>query len=85
MNEKKYKATVDGKEVDVEIIDGDKTYSPKNEFQNLKNNWKQYVPFIGLIFLVIVIIVLSITLFVWALPVLIPLFIIMFIVRMLAR
>ena len=92
-----FKATVDGKEVPVEIIEGNESYeiregvktrqSYQRSFQQFRTISKWQV----IAFMVIAVAVLlglafvSITLLIWALPILLPLAIVLFVVRKLKR
>ena len=83
------KATVDGKEVEVEILSGDDK-SGKNRYQRhkrpVKNNvfWgvTGWLPLILFFVILTGIIVLSVRLFIWMLPVLIPLFAVILLFRL---
>jgi hypothetical protein len=83
-----FKAEVDGKDVPVEIID--ESSEPKRRAGGsrvtfVSGNWKLFVPMIGAGIVLVLFLVASLTLFVWALPVLVPLFLIWFVVNALAR
>ncbi len=81
--ERKYKAKVDGKEVDVEVLEGEIREEKPSEEGQMFSRWRSISPFLVTGVVVAGIILLSITLFIWALPFLIPLCIVFFIVRFL--
>lgn len=85
--EKKFKVEVDGKEVEAEILDDSlekKRYRSRQEtaFYSSTRSW---VPLIVLGLGAVAVVVLFLTLFIWALPVLIPVVLIIWIAGMIGR
>ncbi|MBF0217315.1 MAG: hypothetical protein HQL30_10025 [Candidatus Omnitrophica bacterium] len=82
------KAEIDGKDVPVEIID--EVSEPKrrdggSRAKPAAGNWKLFLPLIATGIVLVLFLVASLTLFVWALPVLVPLFLIWFVVNVFVK
>lgn len=82
MKEKTW-AEVDGKEVEVEIVE--KEEIQKKQYRRTISNWRLFLP--AAIALVVLgsVAVLSVTVFIWALPVLLPFLAVWFIVRLMQK
>ncbi|MFH1837477.1 MAG: hypothetical protein ABH862_05140 [Candidatus Omnitrophota bacterium] len=84
MKYNKPKARVDGREIPIEILGKDEK-GARNPRPQTFSVWKAYVPFVVSGLILVGTIVLSITLFVWALPVLLPILLVIFIARMIKK
>ena len=84
MEYNKPKAKVDGREIPIEIV-GKNEKGARNPRPQTFSTWKAYIPIVVSGLILVGAIVLSITLFVWALPVLLPIILIIFVVRMLNK
>lgn len=82
-NNNGFKAEVDGREVPVEIIEDEKDEGASGDRVFFRSG--SVVPFVITGIILAGIVVLSLTLFIWALPLLVPLFLVLFILRLIAR
>jgi len=80
--ESRLKATVDGQEVEAEIIDESGGSGHTQGFAyRIRGNWRNIAAFVVSGIIVVMIIFLFLSVFIWALPVLVPVLIIGFLVR----
>ena len=79
MEEKPW-AEVDGKEVEVEIID-EKSVTGDGQYKTI-SRWRLFLPIILAGMVLSAAAFLSITILIWALPVLLPILIVWFVIKM---
>ena len=78
--EEKLRAKIDGKEIEVELVQDDPARETRS--YNVGGRWRLFVPFAVAALVIIAVLVLSTTLFIWALPILLPLLIVWFIIKL---
>ena len=77
----KPRAEIDGKEIEVELVEDE----PAQNAWSYKRpgTWRLFFPVVIVALVIILITALSATLFIWALPVLLPILVVWFIIRLL--
>ena len=76
----KPQASIDGKEVEVEFVQDGAEQGPVS--YKKPNAWRSFFPIAIVALIVISVTILSATLFIWALPILLPILIVLFVVRL---
>ena len=76
----KPQASIDGKEIEVEIVE-DGVGRETRTYKKI-STWRAFIPIAIAVLAIIVVTILSATLFIWALPVLLPILIVLFIFKL---
>jgi fatty acid desaturase len=76
----KPQASIDGKEIEVEILE-DEVGRETRTYKNI-STWRAFIPIAIAVLAIIAVTILSATLFIWALPVLLPILIVLFIFKL---
>ena len=76
----KPQASIDGKEVEVEFVQDGAEQKPRS--YKKPNAWRSFFPIAIAALIIISVTILSATLFIWALPILLPILIVLFVVRL---